>query len=343
MNYIHTDENAVYYECGYSNDNCIYLSLGSQSYLATDARYALEAAEALKRANNASKIIIDNDICKQIAKLIKRSHIKKIVYNPKEWDCYRLAKIKEQTKTRWIKMIDLSHKNRIIKTSHEIKILEKAVRQGARAFDVFAKRIQKSGVGMSEKKLHYLAQGIMSRSGKNDLSFDPIVAIKANAAKPHAHPSEEKLKEGDLLLFDAGLKYKRYCSDRTRTAQVGDNFEFGRSQSFSRKKIQKAYDAVHKAHDKAIEKARSGMNAKQIDAFARDVIEKAGFGKYFIHSTGHGVGLDIHEMPYISPSSQTKIQDRMVYTIEPGIYIPEQFGIRIEDMVVMEEGHARVL
>ncbi len=107
--------------------------------------------------------------------------------------------------------------------------------------------------------------------------------------------------------------------------------------------MQKAYDLVLKAHDKAISKARSGMMAKDIDKIARDVIEKGGFGKYFVHSTGHGVGLDIHEMPYISQYSRDIIEDGMVFTVEPGIYIEGEFGIRIEDMVVMQNSRAEVL
>jgi Xaa-Pro aminopeptidase len=142
---------------------------------------------------------------------------------------------------------------------------------------------------------------------------------------------------------DAGLKYKRYCSDRTRTVYADENFRFKTKQKFGRKKIQKAYDTVLKAHDNAIAEARSGMKAKEVDALTRDLIDKAGFGEYFVHSTGHGVGLDIHEMPYISTKSDTIIEDGMVYTIEPGIYIPGEFGIRIEDMVAMVDGKAVVL
>jgi Xaa-Pro aminopeptidase len=118
---------------------------------------------------------------------------------------------------------------------------------------------------------------------------------------------------------------------------------FDTNQSFKSKKIQKAYDTVLKAHDNAIAKARSGMKAKTVDALTRDIVTKAGFGEYYVHSTGHGVGLDIHEMPYISAKSDTIIEDGMVYTIEPGIYIPGEFGIRIEDMVAMVDGKAVVL
>jgi len=159
----------------------------------------------------------------------------------------------------------------------------------------------------------------------------------------YAMPTKKKLKKGDLLLVDAGLKYKRYCSDRTRTVEAGKDFKFDTKQTFKRKKIQKAYDTVLKAHDHAIAKARSGMKAKKVDALTRDIITKAGYGEYYVHSTGHGVGLDIHEMPYISTKSDTIIEDGMVYTIEPGIYIPDEFGIRIEDMVAMVDGKAVVL
>ena len=343
MNTVHTDENAIYYECGYSNDNSIYLSLGSESYLITDSRYTLDATKSLEETSPDTKVVIDYDLAKRAAKLISLSSIKKISFDPKEWDYYRITQMQERTKVKWITKIDLSHKKRIIKSEVEITLLSKAVRQGTRAFRDFARMIDDEGIGKTEQELFFLAQSFMSRFGKNALSFDPIVAINANAAKPHAHPTKERLKSGDLLLFDAGLKHKRYCSDRTRTVRVREGFVFNKKQNYKSNKIQKAYDAVLKAHDKQIERAASGMRAKEIDKIGREIIDKAGFGKYFIHSTGHGVGLDIHEMPYISTRSKTKIKDGMVYTIEPGIYIPDTFGIRIEDMVVMKEGRAEVL
>lgn len=183
----------------------------------------------------------------------------------------------------------------------------------------------------------------MSDNGKYDLSFDPIVAINANSAKPHALPTEVNLKRNDLLLVDAGIKYKRYCSDRTCTSRVYEDIDFERSQHFTKKERQKVYDIVLKAQLTAIKKARVGMMAKDIDKLARDVIEKAGYGKYFIHSTGHGVGLDIHEHPYINSRSETIIENGMVFTIEPGIYLPEKFGVRIEDTIVMKDGKAQIL
>jgi Xaa-Pro aminopeptidase len=290
-----------------------------------------------------AEVVIDSDLTKAVAKLIRVVKPKKITYDPKEWDVYSFDKLKNKTKTSWRPKPDLSHQERIIKSPKEIKMLERAVRLGAQAFEAFARDINANGFGTSERQLFVSAEAAMRGENNKALSFEPIVAIGANAANPHACPTAASLHEGDLLLFDAGLKHKRYCSDRTRTVQTGQEFDFDIHQRFKSRKIQKAYDTVLKAHDKAIAKARSGMHANEIDAIARRVIEKAGYGKYFVHSTGHGVGLDIHELPVISSRSRTKIKNGMVYTIEPGIYIPGKFGIRIEDMVVMEDGRARVL
>jgi Xaa-Pro aminopeptidase len=339
MNYILNNENAIYYECGYSCDNAIFIKLGSESFFLTDSRYQEEAKETIKN----SKVIIDTDLYKRADKIIKKSKIKKLTYDPKEWSIFGFQKIAKNLNIKLKPKPDLSHKKRIIKSEKEIEIIKQAVRLGAKSFDRLASIINKYGFKKDEYELTYMAKTMLSKYGKRELSFDPIVAINANASKPHALPTKKRLNRNDLLLVDAGLKYKRYCSDRTRTISAIDNFEFSTEQRFKNKKIQKAYDIVLKAHDNAIKKARSGMSAKEIDSLTRDIINKAGFGKYYIHSTGHGVGLDIHELPYITSKSDTIIEDCMVYTIEPGIYIPNEFGIRIEDMVLMRDGKVEVL
>ncbi|HIP41099.1 MAG TPA: M24 family metallopeptidase [Campylobacterales bacterium] len=339
MNYILKDENAIYYECGYSCDNALFIKLGSEAFFLTDGRYMIDANEQVQNAT----VIIERDLYAKANELLKQSTIKKLIYDPKEWTIFFFEKLTFGLKIKLKAKPDFSHKKRIIKSSEEIKILTVATQLGANAFDIFAERITEEGFGSSEYTLTYMAKTALSNYGEYELSFDPIVAVNANAAKPHALPTENLLDKGDLLLVDAGLKYKRYCSDRTRTVFANSNFSFDTKQKFKRKKIQKAYDTVLKAHDNAIAKARSGMKAKKIDALTRDIITKAGFGEYYVHSTGHGVGLDIHEMPYISSKSDTIIEDGMVYTIEPGIYIPNEFGIRIEDMVAMVNGRAMVL
>ncbi len=339
MNYILTDENAIYYECGYSCDNALFLKLGDENFFLTDSRYEIEAKEMVQNAS----VIIDKELYKLANKIIKKSKIKKIIFDPKEWSVLNFKKLKDNLKVHFKQKIDLSHHKRVIKTQQELEILKVSAKLGAKAFNRLSKDIEKKGLGRDEFKLTYMAKKALSKNGKYELSFNPIVAINENSSKPHALPTDKILKKGDLLLVDAGLKYKRYCSDRTRTLYLENDLSFTINQKFKSKKIQKVYDTVLKAHDEAIKRARSGMKAKEIDNIAREIIIKAGFGNYFVHSTGHGIGLDIHEMPYISPKSNTIIEDGMVYTIEPGIYIPDEFGIRIEDMVAMVNGEAIVL
>jgi len=339
MNYMLKNENSIYYECGYSCDNALYICLGSEAFFITDSRYTIDAKEHVKGA----KVVINGDLYGEALKILKKSKVKKVIFDPKEWTVAGFENLSSKSKITFKAELDLSHKKRMIKSNDELAILSKAAKFGAKAFKNLAKEFRKNGFGEDEFTLTYRAKTVLGDFGKYELSFDPIVAINANAAKPHATPTDMKLSKNDLLLVDAGLKYKRYCSDRTRTVQTDKDFTFDTHQKFKRKKIQKAYDIVLKAHDNAIAKARSGMKAKKVDALTRDIITKAGFGDYYVHSTGHGVGLDIHEMPYISTKSDTIIEDGMVYTIEPGIYIPNEFGIRIEDMVAMVDGKALVL
>ena len=339
MNYIvFKDENALYFECGYSCDNAIFLTLGKESFFITDGRYEIEAKRAVKNA----KVYIANSLIDKLVEILKKNRVKKVVIDPIEWDIYSFNRLKDSVPTKFKYRVNFSHNKRIIKSDREIELLSKAVRIGRESFKKVAKEISKVDL-LKESELNFLAESILRDYGNRDISFEPILAISENSAKPHALPTDRELEKGDLVLFDAGVKYKRYCSDRTRTSFYDGNLNFKIKQKFGSKKIQKVYDTVLKAHDRAIKKARSGMKAKEIDALARDVIEQAGFGKCFVHSTGHGVGLDIHEMPYISSRSDTVIEDAMVYTIEPGIYIEGEFGIRIEDMVVMQNGRAKVL
>ncbi|RXK11985.1 X-Pro aminopeptidase [Halarcobacter mediterraneus] len=339
-NYLLLNENAIYYECGFSCDNVIFIKLEKDSFFITDARYTIEAQEYAQNC----QVIESSDLVKDAQKILKKSKIKKIVFDPSDFTYSLYQKLTNNLKIEFIQRENFSKLKRIIKTEEEIEFLKKASMIGKKGFKELAKYIRKNGFKQEENFLHFKAIEKMSKVGNYDLSFDPIVAINENAAKPHALPTKKKLKLNDLLLVDAGVKYKRYCSDRTCTASVNfETFNFKREQQFKNKKEQKIYDLVYKAQLNAISKARVGMKASEIDKLTRDVIEKAGYGKYFVHSTGHGVGLDIHEFPNINSRSDVIIEDNMVFTIEPGIYLPNKFGVRIEDTVVMKNGKAEIL
>jgi Xaa-Pro aminopeptidase len=339
-NYILLNENAIFYECGFSCDNVVFLNLGSDKYFITDARYTTEAQEYAKNCI----VIQSSDFIKDVQELLKKSKIKKITFDPNDFKLSFYQKLTSNIKVEFKPEENFSKEKRVIKSDKEIELLKKAAQIGRSGFKNLAKYIRKNGFEKSENLLHFKAVEKMSHQGKYDLSFDPIVAINKNAAKPHALPTSKKLKLNDLILVDAGVKYKRYCSDRTCTSNANfEKFSFKREQFFKNKKHQKIYDLVYKAQLNAIEKARVGMKASQIDKLARDVIEKGGFADYFVHSTGHGVGLDIHEFPNINSKSDVIIEENMVFTVEPGIYLPNEFGVRIEDTVVMKNGKAQIL
>ena len=325
MNFILNKENEVYYECGYSNDNCILLSVDGEKYLITDGRYTLEAQEA------KATVIESRELLKKAREIILKRRIKKLIIDPLNWSKKEyefLAKAVVLQEREYY-----SHKKRMIKTVDELKIIKKAVKLGAEAFNEFAKEIK---TNLDEFELSFIFKEKLTKRGKRDLSFEPIVAINENAAKPHAKLSNKKLQKNDLLLLDAGIKYKRYCSDRTRTISINKNISMSKIQKFKDKEKQKIYDIVLTAQEKAIKAIKIGEKISTLDKVAREVIEKSGYGKYFVHSLGHGVGLDIHEWPYVNSRNDLIIQEGMVFTIEPGIYLPDKFGVRIEDMVMIK-------
>lgn len=377
--FITQDESAQYFEVGYSCDNAILLCLGDERVFITDARYTTEASENL---SSGVELVQSNNLLDSAINILSKSAIKSISFDSTQLSVSAFEKLKSQIE---LKPAPNFHQMlRICKSEQEISLIKESQRLNKEAYKKFAKIIDEicnnknsayqkvfldDSHSLSEKELFAIAKVVLENGGKYDLSFCPILAINQNAAKPHALPSDKKLQNGDLLLFDAGIKYKRYCSDMTRTTRINfghESFEcgnfgrknagkqesseaksngthFDKAQTFADKELQKIYDTVLKAQENCIKNLRAGMSGKQIDALAREVIQKAGFGKYFSHSTGHGIGLDIHEQPFISTRSETIIEDNMVFSIEPGIYIPQHYGVRIEDLVVVRGGKAEIL
>ncbi len=342
MHFILKNENAIYYECGFSCDNVIFLKLQDEAYFITDSRYTLEAKEFIK---NASVIDGGFDLYKTAREIIRKNRIKKIIYDPNCWSIESFKRLTSTLTCHFLPKKNFSQKKRIIKSEKEIKHIKKAVKLGKERFDEFARFLQKNGYMKEEKYLHFQASSILSFQGELSLSFDPIVAIDENAAKPHALPGKKVLSENSVLLFDAGVKYERYCSDRTRVLEFekSKKLDFSKEQKFSSSLKQRVYDTVLKAQERALRFAKPGVRACEVDAVAREVIDKAGFGRYFTHSTGHGVGLDIHELPMISKRDKTVLEEGMIFTVEPGIYLPGEFGVRIEDMVLLTHKGSEIL
>ncbi|NLC28430.1 MAG: aminopeptidase P family protein [Campylobacteraceae bacterium] len=328
--------------CGFGCDNAIVLKAPKKIYFITDGRYTTEAKEQV--APNVEVVDGGRSLGKTARLLLRELGASSVSYDPKEWFVADFDILTQNLKrVRFTPKPNLSQKLRTIKPSADLRLIEKAVKVGEKAFDTFVEFIKKEGIGMSEKALHHEALKHFTSSGEHEVSFSPIVAINSNAAKPHALPDETKLQLGDLLLIDAGIKLDGFCSDRTRTVCVSAQMSASKKQFFNNPKQQLVYETVLRAQEAAINIVKPGISANLVDKTARDVIEKAGFGRFFIHSTGHGVGRDIHELPAISSTCKTPLEIGMVFTIEPGIYLPNEFGVRIEDMLVVTKDGARVL
>lgn len=339
-NYILNNENAILYECGYTCDNALFLSIGKYKYFITDARYDIEARASVK---SGIVVICAFDLCKQARLILRKHNVSSIKFDSTSFSLHDFQRLKQGIKTRLVEVTNLSQKMREVKDKDALLKLKEAAKIGECCFDEFASFIKSSGEGKSEKYLHKKAVEIFSDFGDRNLSFSPIFAINANAAKAHALPSDTILKRGDLILLDAGVRYEGYCSDRTRTACFDEGFSFSKKQSFKNAKTKEIYDLVLKAQQAAISTIRPGIRASLVDKAARDVIALAGYKEQFFHSTGHGVGLDIHELPRINLKSDTILKEGMVFSVEPGVYLEGEFGVRIEDVVAVTSDGCEVL
>jgi len=219
---------------------------------------------------------------------------------------------------------------RSIKDSEELGFITKAVELVDAAFEK-AKAIIHPGI--TEKEAAWQIEKFLRQEGSEGMPFEIIVASGPNSALPHARPTEKTIRSNEPVLIDMGARINSYCSDFTRTLFLGK----------ADKTFREIYNIALKAQTIAIQKVESGMDASQADRLARSAIEQAGYGDAFGHGLGHGVGLAVHESPTLGPNSSDYLTDGMVFTIEPGIYLAGQGGVRIEDIVVLENSRARVL
>lgn len=244
--------------------------------------------------------------------------------------------IKKLTKVSTSNIVSLKGQElRIIKTEEEIKKIQKAIEISLEAFEKVKTYLK---VGITEKEIDHKLNYIMKRLGAEKESFDSIIAFGKNTAEPHHHPTNTTLQEGDIVTIDFGAIYDGYASDITRTFIF--NSSSNPTNSNTDKKLLDILKIVEEAAKLGRESVKPGVTASSIDKICRDYIDKKGYSKFFVHSTGHGIGLDVHEFPRISKNDDTILEPGMVITIEPGIYIEGVGGARIEDDVVVTfNGH----
>lgn len=247
----------------------------------------------------------------------------------KVWHAGFLLRLMElKPASRYVNGALLSDLVRSIKSEEEKACMRKASQLNDLVMEEVARLIQ---VGKTEKQLAEEINQAFRTIANSEPSFTTIVAFQENCADPHAEPSDKVLEEGMPIIVDMGCRYKGYCSDMTRTFFVG------------KKTMEEVYDTVLKANLAAIKAVKPGVSFKEIDHAARTVIEEAGYGPYFIHRLGHGIGLSVHEPYDVSGSNEMIVKPGMCFSIEPGIYLPNQGGVRIEDLVIVTEEGCEVL
>lgn len=246
------------------------------------------------------------------------------------WSAQLLSIIDVLPHVRFVTMGSIISSMRLKKSEDEIKNMQIA---GKIADDVFMAVKEYVKPGMTETEIAAFMEYEMRKKGADGPSFETIVGSGANSALPHYSPGDKKIANGEFIVLDFGAIYKGYCSDTTRTLCVGEPTE----------KMLEVHNIVREAQKIGVEAVKPGIKAKEVDIAVRKYIESKGYGKYFTHRTGHGIGLEVHEQPFISGIGEMILEPGMAFSIEPGIYIEGEFGVRIEDIVVVtNEGSIRM-
>ncbi len=318
-----TDDLNRRYFTGMKSSAGTVICFKDKAYLIIDFRYIEKATKTVKDA----EVILQGKLFDQINELLTKHGAKTVAVESDTMTVTSLAMYKERiTASEVISTRDLSSaigKLRIVKTQDEIDKIIKAQRIAEAAFEDALNFIKP---GVTEREIGLHLDYYMLSHGAEALSFDTIALTGANTSLPHGVPGDTVVMPNSFVLMDYGAKFDGYHSDMTRTVCVGTPTD----------KMAEVYETVLKAQLDAIAAIKAGVVGSDIDKIARDVIADAGYGDKFGHSLGHGVGIEIHEAPNAAPSSTHIFEENMIVTVEPGIYLPDEFGVRIEDFVVIK-------
>lgn len=294
--------------------------------LITDGRYKTQVKNELYK--EIEVVILETGVTynETLNQELNKHNVKRLLV---ESEAITLDKATELQKNyEIVAQKQLIEAKRLIKTDQEVDKIKKAVAITDKAFSYIVQEIK---VGMTEVEVKSLLEKKQLELGASGTSFDTIVAFGENAAKPHAQAGTKKLESGEIVTIDFGCYYQGYCSDMTRTFFVGEN---------ANQELLKIHDIVHEAMELQIKSIKAGIKINEIDKIGRDYITKAGYGEFFMHGTGHGIGLEVHEAPIVGSKNQEELQAGMVITIEPGIYLENLGGCRLEnDILVLENGY----
>ena len=310
--------------CGFTGTDGALVAGGGESFFLTDSRYTTQAGEQVV----ADRVVEYRVKIDGVVSCLEEKGFRKIGFEAETLPFATVRKLQEKgpAGAEWVPVTREAQSFRGVKDSTETAALREACRLNAEAFDEILPLIRPGAV---EKEIALALEFALRRRGGEEKAFDFIVASGARGALPHGVASEKKIAAGELVTLDFGVRFQGYHSDETVTVAVGPVSA----------RLRQIFDIVLEAHDRAVAEVRPGRALKDLDEIARRHIAEAGYGDYFGHGLGHGVGLEVHEFPTVSPRSDETAREGMVFTIEPGIYIPDLGGVRIEDMVeVTAEG-----
>jgi Xaa-Pro aminopeptidase len=316
------------YLAGFTGSNAILIITEADNCLITDFRY-IEQAEKETQGFRIVKPI--GQIEDALADLVSRLGIKRLGYEENNLTCRQFSVFKEKIpNTEFVPYLDAIEKIRQVKDSTEIQTLKEAAALTDMAFNYILEIIRP---GIKEAEIALEIEYFMRKRGAQKAAFDTIVASGYRGALPHGIASDKKISDGELVVLDFGAVVCGYHSDMTRTIMAGE-------ADIQHRKV---YDIVLKAQEKAMAAIRPGVRCSDIDLIARDIITANGYGANFGHGLGHSVGLEIHEKPSFSPKDETILEPGMIITVEPGIYLSDWGGVRIEDLILVTETGCELL
>ena len=317
----------IRYITGFSGSSAISIITKGRNYFITDFRYKEQSAKQVK----GFEIAVNYLALEEIKKIFANERFKNVGFESTRLTVHQLENLQKNfPDVKFTPISERIEKLTMVKTPNEIESLKKAAEITDKTFSKLLEIIK---AGMSEKDVSAEISYWHKKFGAEKDSFDPIVASGWRGCLPHGIASDKIIQNGEMVTLDFGCVYEGFCSDLTRTISVGEPSD----------EMKKIYGIVYDSQLKAIKSARTGITTKELDSSARDYIKEKGYGEKFGHGLGHGLGIEVHEMPSISQRMNVKLPEGVIVTIEPGIYVENIGGVRIEDDVLIRNGGCEVL